>query len=88
MHVGGLIRVPRCSLMMDILSMWLGICDVLKNLDVKQFGRPHTLLWYQLDQVEVLRSSDHVLQSLCRRREGKHGRHHVFSRWQVSGGSR
>ena len=84
MHVGGLIQVPRCFLMMNILFMQLGICGVPKYLDVIEFVQPHTLLQCQLDHVEILRSSDHVLQSLCRRREGKHGRHHVFSRWQGS----
>ena len=74
--------------MMDILFMWLGICSVPKYSDVKQFVQPHTLLQCQLDQVEVLRSLDHMLQSLCRRREGKHGKHCVFSRWQVSRGGR
>ena len=83
MHVGGLTQVPRCSLTMGILSMQSGTCDVLKYPDVKQSIQPYTLLWCQSDQMEVSRSSDHVLWSLCRRREGKHGRRHVFSRWQV-----
>ena len=51
-----------------------------KYPDVKQFIQPHTLLQCQLDQVEVSRSLGHVLRSLCRRREGNHGRRHVFSR--------
>ena len=28
-------------------------------------------------------SWDHVLQFPCKGKEGKHGRHHIFSRWQV-----
>ena len=67
--------------------MWLGTCGVLKFHDMKQFIQLHILLWYQSGQVEVSRSLDHVLWSLCRKREGKHERHCVFSRWQVSGGS-
>ena len=86
--VGGLIQVPRCSSMKGILSMWSGTCSVLKFHDVKQSTQLHILHWYQSGQVEVSRSSDHVLWFLCRRREGKHERCCVFSRWQVSGGSR
>ena len=88
MHVGGLIWVPRCFPMKDIPSMWSGTCSVPKFHNVKQSARLHILLQYQLGQMEVSRSLDHVLQSLCRRREGKHGRHCVFSRWQVSGGGK
>ena len=88
MHVGGLIWVPRCSPTMGTPSMWSDTCDVLKCPEVKQFAQPHTLLWYQLGQVEVLRSSDHVLRFPCKGKEGKHERCHVFSRWQVSGGGR
>ena len=68
--------------------MQSGTCNVPKSHDVKQSAQLYILPWYQSSQVGVLRSLDHVLQSPCRRREGKHGRHHVFSRWQVSGGSR
>ena len=85
MHVRGLIQVPRCSLTMGNLSMWLGTCDVPKCPDVKQSIQLCTLLPCQLDLVEALRNWDHVLQSLCRRREGRHGKCHVFSKWWVSG---
>ena len=70
--------------MMGMLSMQSGICDVLRCHSVRQFVQLHTLLQYQLGQVVDLRSSDHVLQFLCRKREGKHGKHCVFSRWMVS----
>ena len=74
--------------MMGTLSMRSGICNILKCLDVKQFTQPHTLFHYQLGLVGVLRSLDHVLRFPCKGKEGKHERHHVFSRWQVSGGGR
>ena len=88
MHVGGLIRVPKYSLMMDILSTQSGTCNVPRCLSVRQSVQPHILLQHQSSQVVVSGSLDHVLQSLCRRREKKHGRRHVFSRWQVGGGSK
>ena len=86
MHVEGLIQVPRCFPTKGIHSTWSGTCGVLKFHNVKQSTQLHILLQYQSGQVEVLRSLDHVLWSLCRKREGKHGRCCVFSRWQVSGG--
>ena len=70
--------------MMGTLSMWSGTCDIPRCHGVRQFVRLCTLLWYQLGQVVVLRSLDHVLQFLCRKREGWHGTHCVFSRWVVS----
>ena len=83
MHVGGWTRVPRCFLMRSILSMWSGICNVLRSLSVRQFVQLRILLRYQLDQVVVLRSLDHVLRFLCKKREGRRGRCCVFSRWMV-----
>ena len=50
------------------------------------FNQLSTLLQpFQLGPVEVLRSWNHVLQFPCKGKEGKHGRHYIFSRWQVGG---
>ena len=64
--------------MMGIPSMWSGTCGGLKCLDVKQSIQLHTLPWLQLDQVEVSRRLDHVLQFPCKGKEEKHGRCHYF----------
>ena len=88
MHVGGWIRVPRCFPTRSILSMWSGTCGVPWFLGVRQFVQLCILLRYQLDQVVVSRSSDHVLQFPCRKREGRRGRRRVFSRWMVGGGGK
>ena len=68
--------------------MQSGTCDVPRFLGVRQFVQLHILLQYQLDQVVVSRSSDHVLRFPCKKREGRHGRRHVFSKWMVGGGGR
>ena len=64
--------------------MQSGTCDIPRFHDVKQSAQLHILLWCLLGQVEVLRSLDHVLRSLCRRKEGQCGRYCVFSRWWVN----
>ena len=74
--------------MMGTLSMWSDTCDILRCHGMRQFVQPHTLLQYQLGWAMVSRSSDHVLRFPCRKREGRRGRHCVFSRWVVSGDSR
>ena len=61
MHVGGLIQVPRCSLIMSTPFMQLGTCNVLKYPNVKQSVQLHTFFQCLLDPAEVLRSLDHVL---------------------------
>ena len=63
--------------------MRLGTCDGPRNLGVRWSVRLRILPWYQLGQVVVSRSSDHVLQFPCRKKEGRRGRHRVFSRWMV-----
>ena len=65
-----------------------GTCDVPWFLGVRRFVQLRILLRYQLDQVVVLRSSDHVLQFPCKKREGRHGRRCVFSRWMAGGGGK
>ena len=80
MHVGDLTQVSRCFPTMDIPSMQSHICNILMYPNVKQSVRLCTSLQCQLDQAEVLRSLDHVIWFPCKGREGKCGRHCVFSR--------
>ena len=87
-RVIGWIWVPRCFPTRSILSMRSGTCDVPRFLGVRRFVQLCILLRYQLDQVVVSRSLDHVFRFPCREREGRRGRHRVFSRWMVGGDGR
>ena len=74
--------------MMDTLSMLSGTSVVPRILGVRQSVRLHILLQPQLGQAVVLRSLVHAFQFPCRVREGRHGIHHEFSRWEVGGGGK
>ena len=57
--------------MMGTLSMQSGTCDIPRWHGVRQFVQACILLQYQLGQVVVLGSWDHVLWFPCRKREGR-----------------
>ena len=72
--------------MMDNLFMWSGTCSIPRCPNVKQSLLLCTLFWYQSGQAEISRSWNHVLQFLCKGKEGRCGRCHVFSRWWINRG--
>ena len=79
-HVVGSLLVPTCFLLQNIPSRISNTASVLVFHGVRGFYQICTLLLLQSDLVEGWRNLVHVPEFPYRTIEGKHGKHHEFSR--------